>query len=407
MWIMHALRSSSVFDGERFRPEGATVICDGDTIIGVEPAAYDVPRDCEVTTYDGTLLPGLIDCHVHLVSAAARAGEPGSLEWAGGATAAELDDVIEQSLRANAAAGVTTVRDLGDTAYRTLVHRDRAAPGLPRIRAAGPPLTVPEGHCFYLGGAVDGPVAIKAAIAERVDRGVDVVKVMASGGMLTVGSDVTGVQFGADDLRLLVDLAHEAGLRVLAHAHSLAGIRHALAAGADGIEHFTGLVAAGTRSVPDDVLAQVAEQGVTVDPTLGIDLAVLQGFTPPAHVQAMLAGAGGSIQEGHAERVADAGRLHEYGVRVVSGLDAGAAPTKRHGNLWRAVSDLVAGGWPVDAAVATATSVAAEDCGLADTTGRLRPGLSADLLVLHTDLRTDPTALSRPLEVVVRGVLLG
>jgi len=394
-----AWRAPVAFDGERFVDGGATVLVEGGTILGVEPFGYDVPAGCTVTAYAGTLLPGLVDCHVHLVST----GLPGSLEAAGGLDDDQLDATIRASLATQAAAGVTTVRDLGDTRFRTLAHRDAAAPGLPRVLASGPPLTVPEGHCFYLGGVVaDGAAAVRAAVGERVERGVDVIKVMASGGMLTVGSDVTGVQFAADDLRLLVETSHSDGLRVLAHAHSLAGIRHALDAGVDGIEHFTGLVDGG-RSLPDDLLDDVAARGTVVDPTFGFDRDAFERFKPPPHVLALLLANGATIEEAVQERVPDAGRFHAHGVRVVSGLDAGAAPPKMHGNLWRAVDDLVTGGFPVAEALATATSGAADACGLAGVTGRLSPGLSADLLVVDGDLRDGPAALARPLGVSVRG----
>ena len=104
-----------------------------------------------------------------------------------------------------------------------------------------------------------------------------------------------------------------------------------------------------------------------------------------------------------ASRLEVAKRLGVAGVRLVNGVDAGAVPTKRHGNAWRAVHDLVTSGWAVAEALATATSVAAEECGV--PAGRLGPGLSADLLVVDGDLQTDPTALSRPVAVVVRGRL--
>lgn len=387
-----------VFDGDRFLDGGATVLVDGEQVVGVEPARFEPPDGCPVTTYDGTLLPGLVDAHVHLVSS----GLPGSLEAAGTLSDDDLDTAIRGSLATQAAAGVTTVRDLGDTRFRTLLHRAAATPLLPRILAAGPPVTVPEGHCHYLGGVVDGPDAVRAAIKERVEQGVDVVKVMASGGMLTVGSDVTGVQFSAEDLRVLVEQAHEAGLRVLAHAHSLAGIRHAVAAGVDGLEHVTGLVAGG-RDLPDELLAEIAASGIVVDPTFGFDEEAFHQFAPPPHVLALLAASGQGLLEAIEERVGDAGRFHAHGVRVVSGLDAGAAPPKMHGNLWRAVHDLVRGGFPLTDALVTATGGAADACGLADVTGRLRPGLAADLLVVDGDLRADVTVLSRPVAVLLRG----
>jgi len=232
---MRALRAPAAFDGERFVPGGATVIVEDGAIKGVESVGFEVPADCPVTPFEGTMLPGLFDAHVHLVSDAAL----GSLERAGSLDADAVDAVIEQSLRQQAACGVTTVRDLGDVGYRTLAFRDSPPAGLPRIKTAGPPLTVPNGHCHYLGGVVEGPDGIRAAVSEHEQRGVDVIKVMASGGMTTLGTDPFGVQFDAADLRTVVEAAHAVGLPVLAHAHSLAGIRHALAAGVDGIEHFT------------------------------------------------------------------------------------------------------------------------------------------------------------------------
>ena len=91
-----------------------------------------------------------------------------------------------------AASGVTTVRDLGDIGHRTLTFRDPPRAGLPRISAAGPPLTVADGHCHYLGGVVEGADAIRAAVREHAQRGIDVIKVMASGGITTFGSDPFG-----------------------------------------------------------------------------------------------------------------------------------------------------------------------------------------------------------------------
>ena len=217
------------------------------------------------------MLPGLVDAHVHLVAD----GVPGSLEAAGTMSDDEIDAVIGRTLSQQAAGGVTTVRDLGDRRYRTLGFRDAGAPGVPRIVAAGPPFTVADGHCHYLGGVAEGPHAIRSAMAEHVERGVDVIKVMASGGMLTPGSDQLGVQFSAEDLRLVVDLGHEAGLHVLAHTHSLRGAWHAVDAGVDGLEHFTCLTEEGLRT-PPDLLDAIAAAGIVVDPTIGWNRAAIR-----------------------------------------------------------------------------------------------------------------------------------
>ena len=118
---MQALRAAQVYDGTGFLGAG-TLVVDGERSVGVEPGHPELPADIDVTTYAGTLLPGLVDCHVHLVSN----GDLGALERAGAATDAELDAQIRASLAASAAMGVTTVMDLGDRRYRTLGVRDPA-----------------------------------------------------------------------------------------------------------------------------------------------------------------------------------------------------------------------------------------------------------------------------------------
>ena len=397
--LMMAVRASFAFNGERFLPGGATVIVRDGLVEGVESGGYEAPLDCPVTAYEGTLLPGLFDAHVHLVSDAALGG----LERAGSLEADAVDGIIERSLRQQAACGVTTVRDLGDVGYRTLAFRDSQRVGHPRIVAAGPPLTVPGGHCHYLGGTVDGPEAIRAMVTEHHQRGVDAIKVMASGGITTVGTDPFGVQFERADLRTLVEAAHAVGLPVIAHAHSLAGIRHALVAGVDGIEHFTGLTESGIR-VPDEVLAAVAQAGVFVDPTLGFDRAVLASMpAPPQRLLAALKRIGLDLDTAQAARLQVLKRAQTHGIQVITGVDAGAGPAKRHGIVALALAALTEGGFSIADAIASATAVAARACGLAQVTGRLAPGLAADLLVVDGNLEYDITALQRPLAVLIRG----
>jgi imidazolonepropionase-like amidohydrolase len=393
---MQAIRAAQVYDGATFLGP-ATVLVEGETIVGVEAGHPDLPDGTSVTSYDGTLLPGLFDCHVHLVASSTI----GSLERAGAMTDGELDAVIRESLAAEARGGVTTVRDLGDRHYRTL--EARALPGLPRVVAAGPPVTVIGGHCHYLGGEAAGVDGVRGAVNEHVARGVDVIKVMASGGMLTEGTDAFGTQFTDEELRALVDASHAAGLQVLAHAHSLAGIRHAVAAGVDGIEHLTGLTDQGL-AMPDDVLEQVASAGVQVCPTVGFNPARVP---PPDKMspglRAALERIGMDFPTLRATRVGHLAQIRSHGIRLVSGTDAGISPAKAHGGVAWAVLDLVAAGYPAAEALATATSAAAASCGLGDVTGRLRAGLAADLLVVDGDLSTNPKALSRPVAVLVRG----
>ncbi len=396
---MHAIRAAHAFDGTQFLPGGATVLVDGDRIAGVESGHHDPPAGVEVLEYPGTVMPGLFDCHTHLVAD----GTFGSLERAGALGDEGLDAVIEQSLRAHASAGVTTVRDLGDRAYRTLGFRQR--PGLPRVVAAGPPLTSVRGHCHFLGGEVHGDV--RAAVAEHVEHGVDVIKVMASGGFATPDSDQLGAQFTMAELAAMVDEAHSAGLGVLAHAHSLVGMQHALAAGVDGIEHFSGLSPTGVQ-IDDSLLEEVARREVVVDLTMGNDRSLHRLMpNPPPAVAALMARFGvTSFDEFYAGRLGLLCRLREHGVRVVPGVDSGMIPPKQHGNAWRAVAEMVEAGYTPSEALAAGTSTAAEGCGLAAETGRLQPGLAADLLLVDGDLASDVSLLGQPRGVYVRGTRL-
>jgi imidazolonepropionase-like amidohydrolase len=393
---MHAIRAAHAFDGTRFLPGGATVLVDGDRILGVDTGRVDLPAGVEMREYAGTVLPGLFDCHTHLVADSTFGG----LERAGTMTDKAIDAVITDSLRAHAAAGVTTVRDLGDRGYRTLAFRER--PGLPRVVASGPPLTTPGGHCHFLGGVVDGN--LRAAVEEHAEHGVDVVKAMASGGFATPETDQLGAQFTVAELATLVEEAHRAGLPVVAHAHSLVGMQSALAAGVDGIEHFTGLSSEGAR-IDDDLLDEVARQGVYVDLTMGNDRTfhALMPAPPPPVAELMARFGVVSFDQFYAARIGVFTRLREHGVAVIAGVDSGMGPAKRHGNAWRTVGEQVEGGYLVPEALASATSLAAEACRLAAETGRLAAGYAADVLVVDGDLSQDVSLLSSPREVLIRG----
>ena len=401
---MRAIRARHAYDGASFLRTGATVLVEDSTIIGVEPYRFQVPGHCLVTGYEGTLLPGLIDTHTHLVTDSGVA----ALDRVAGYSAEQIQEVISRALRDQLRAGVTTVRDLGDRRFCVLDRRDRQRPGPvtePTIVASGPPLTSKDGHCHYLGGEVSGTGEIIGAVAERAERGADIIKVMASGGVNTPGTDVMLTQFTTAELRLIADRAHAAGLAVTAHAHGTPAVEQAVAAGVDGIEHCSCVTDRGFGQVSEETVSALARSRIAVCPTIGADPQLMKA--PPPAVRAMMDRMGLTPEQMLLARSAFVGRLHQAGVRLVSGADSGIGPAKRHGVLPYAVCELVTAGLSVTEALATATSGAAEACGVSTRKGRLALGYDADVLVVDGDLENDVTALHRPQSVLLGGLPVG
>jgi imidazolonepropionase-like amidohydrolase len=398
---VRAIRARHAYDGESFLGAGATVLVEDGSIIGVESYGFQVSRPCLVTGYEGTLLPGLIDAHTHLVADSGVS----ALDRVAGYSAEEIEAVISRALRDQLLAGVTTVRDLGDRRFCVLDRRDRQRSGSvtePTIVASGPPLTSKDGHCHYMGGEVSGADEIIGAVAERVERGVDIIKVMASGGVNTPGTDVMLTQFTTAELQLIVDRAHAAGVAVTAHAHGTPAVEQAVAVGVDGIEHCSCVTDRGDGQVSEETVSALARSGIAVCPTVGVDAQLMKA--PPPAIKAMMDRMGVTAGQMLKARWDFVGRLHQAGVRLVSGVDSGIGPAKRHGVLPYAVCELVTAGLSVAEALAAATSGAAEACGFGARKGRLAPGYDADLLVVDGDLETDVTALHRPRSVLLRGL---
>ncbi|MDP9241040.1 MAG: amidohydrolase family protein [Actinomycetota bacterium] len=397
-----AVRAGRAFDGREHVPGGLTVLVEGVRIVGVQPAGHEIPDGWPLQDLPtATLLTGLIDAHVHLCGDSAD----GALdERLPGFDDETLAAVITEALRQHLAAGVTTVRDLGDRRWAVLERRDRAVAGdgWPTILAAGPPVTSVRGHCWHMGGEVEGGEQITAVVRERAERGVDVVKIMASGGVVTPGTDVLRCQFTLDEMRLAVDQAHAAGLPITAHAHGLAAVEQALEAGVDGVEHCTCMTEQGVR-MTEELLQSLVQRETAVCPTLGI----IADLVPPAALVALFKRMGVTMEEALALRLRKAGDMYHAGVRLVSGSDGGISNGKPNGILPRSIADLVDGGVPNAAALASATSVAAEACRVGDRKGRLAEGYDADLLLVDGDPLTDITALERVLRVMTQGTWAG
>ncbi len=377
------------FDGERMLDGGALVLVRDSRIVGVEAGAAAVPVGCEVIRYPGaTLLPGLIDTHVHLCAdgqADAMARDPHR-------TAAERAAVVRESLRQQLVSGVTAVRDLGDHQWAVV---DRVCQDdEPTIVVSGPPITIPGGHCWSMGGEARGREALRRAVEERAERRVGIIKIVVSGGAMTAGSDLLSMQYSPAEVEFVVAQAHRVGLPVTAHAHSLAAVQACVAAGADGIEHCTCLTGKGI-STPPSLVEALAAAGTRVCPTFGR----VPGSVPSPQAIEVSKRTGLTV----AARFVQVAGLVREGVSIVSGSDAGIHPGKPHGVLRHSIAEHVEAGMTTVQALASATSVAADTCGLRERTGRLKPGLAADLLIVDGDPSRNISDLNRVRAVVCRG----
>jgi imidazolonepropionase-like amidohydrolase len=381
-----AIHADRLFDGTAAVADPLVLVEDGRITAVHSGTRVTAPPDTELVELPGaTLLPGLVDAHVHLAFDAGPAPVAALADRDDDAALAAMAAAAAAQLRA----GVTTVRDLGDRGYLALRLRGAAGVPLPTIVASGPPITSPGGHCHFLGGVATGVDGVRAAVRDHIERGVDVIKVMASGGELTPGTDVHAAQFSPAELRALVDEAHRHGLPVTAHAHAVEAIAQAVGAGVDGIEHRAFRTPEGVHA-PDDLVAAVVARRIAVGATVGV--LPVDGVAPPP----------GLVRDLPAI-LAVLARLCREGAVVVAGTDAGIAPVKPHGVLPVGLAQLAELAMGNTGALRAGTSVAAQVCGLGDRKGRVAPGYDADLLAVEGDPAADIAALHRVVAVFVGG----
>src|SRR6516162_8820340 len=370
---------------------GAETVTDGAIVIGDRTVDWAGPAAVLPAEYaalpradypDSTIMPGLIDGHVHLGL------DGGSAPVA--RMRAETDEqqlvLMLRSARDLLGVGVTTARDLGGRGYLTVVVRDAIAGGLargPRMVVAASPVTVTGGHCWFMGAEADSEDDLRRMVRTHHKHGADLVKVMATGGFMTTGSAPWYAQFTTAQLAVIVEEAARVDKPVAAHAHGTEGIRRAVEAGVTTIEHCSFVTETNERCFSEALAARIAERGIIVCPTISGNapyVADLTGIVVGAHAKAM----------------------HEMGVRIIAGTDAGVDNNPHHQYVG-GLEYLVTLGFQPAQVLAMATTEAAAALGLGAITGRLAPGYEADLLLVDGDPQADIAVLRALRRVIARG----
>lgn len=334
--------------------------------------------------------PGLIDAHIHLCLDH-EISDPMEQDKADRETLLQrMADRAARMLQA----GITTARDLGGGQWLELAVRDAInrgeIPG-PRLLCAGQPITSVRGHCHFWGGEATGANEAIEVLLRQLEHGVDLIKVMATGGNLTKGSTPMNAQFDLEELTSIVSEASKRGFPVAAHCHGTAGIDNAARAGVSTIEHCSWVGANGwAKHYDPDVAASIVRQGVYVSPTVNL-------------------GWKRRIGSGDYENLVrgNFSKLRQAGARFIASTDAGI-PGVRHQDLALAlpVFGHFAGLDNAEVLLA-ATSQCAKAIGLGNVTGQIHAGLAADLLFLEKDPLLHLDALAAPVAVMARGQWVG
>jgi imidazolonepropionase-like amidohydrolase len=394
------LSNGRLIDGTGSQPkENATVTIENGRITSVTQDAEDLHNlksksQNHIDLEGRTLLPGLINSHVHIMMDAG----PDPLK------SLKPDDLAaivlkgarrgEQMLQA----GITTARDLGGFEYGELALRDAFAAGDlpgPRLLCAGKLITMTGGHGWDIGYEVDGPDEVRKAVRRNIKRGVNCIKMMATGGVLTPGVEPGASQLSEAEMRAGVEEARNVGIRTASHAQGTEGIKNAIRAGIDTIEHGIFL--------DEEAIEMMVQRGVVFVPTLAAPYQIVEAGEArgiPAY----------ALEK--SRRVIDAHRKSfewavSAGVTIAAGNDGGTPFNPVH-DLVTEIRLMAEGGLKPLGAIRAATYGSARALGLSEETGTIQQGKWADCLILENgaDPLEDISALSQVSMVIKRGKII-
>lgn len=360
-----------------------TIIVTGNKITGIKKGYETATAGTTIIDLKNkTVMPGLIDCHVHLSSETSRSRYTEGFSLNPEDFAFRSVNYAERTLMA----GFTTVRDLGGNT--TIALRNAINGGFikgPRIIAAGKSIATTGGHADptnalnreYIGdpeakqGVINSPDEATKAVRQRYKEGSDVIKITATGGVLSNAKDGSGAHFTEAEIRAVVNTAEDYNFKVAAHAHGAEGMKRAIRAGVHSIEHGT--------FMDDEVITLMKQNGTYYVPTIiagksTADSAKISGYYPPM-VTVKALETGPKIQATFA-------KAYKAGVKIAFGTDAGVF---RHGMNWKEFIYMTEAGMPPMAAIQSATFTAADLLGISDITGTISAGKMADIIAVDAD----------------------
>jgi len=375
------------------------ILVEGDRVKEIGPAAdlagrlASATRVIDLSRY--TVLPGLIDAHTHLTFA------PGSTSYRGLSISIPREALVgARNARVTLDAGFTTVRNVGARGFADVALRDAInagdVPG-PRMLVSGPPLSITGGHNDYnllapefhatSDGVADGVDAVTAKVRENVKYGADLIKFMATGGVLSEGDNPALEQYSPEEMRAIVATAHGLGRRVAAHAHGALGIKNAVLAGVDSIEHGS--------FIDDEDIQLMKAHGTYLVPTLYLMDWFMDNYQKLGLTEGVIAKAKVVMPAARA----NVARAFRGGVKVAFGTDAAVYP---HGLNAHEFAVMVKLGLTPLASIQAATINAADLIGWPDRVGSLDPGHYADLIAVEGDPLNDVTVLEN-VKFVMKG----
>lgn len=378
-------------------PNAAVLIEDGRIAQIAAADAIPLAPDDAVDVIEvsgGSIMPGFIEMHSHIHCSA-------ELDAYTHITT-ESDEVFLMravgAVRAALASGVTTMRDLGARNQVAFPIKQAIDDGIipgPRLIVAGTPITTTGGHCNSFGTEADTTADVVRAVRQQFKLGAGYIKIMATGGGFTPGTNVRAPQYSAETLKAAVQDAERLGLRVAAHCHASAGVRNCVEAGVHNLIHCSWLAEDPQRMYDYDPADadMIAEKGIWVDPTLALNrLNRLRGKQT-----------GGSAMSDPQRRFEILRDMWDRGVKFVTGMDSGMT-NARFSDFAYIPQVMVEEMWitPMEAIIC-ATQTSAECLGIAHETGTLEAGKSADVVIVEGDPSVDITALHNVDTIVAQG----